>query len=136
MSFVYPYVNLVAILVAAGVQFALGFLWYSGMTPIGKRWMSEMGFHDMQGQPGIEMAIFPVSSIMAAWAVAMVYGWSGTAGWMDGIYAAWVVAIAVAAQILASGVASGKGSVALHTINVGYLAVGYALMGAIIGFMG
>ena len=136
MSFAYPHVNLVAILVAAAVQFILGFVWYSGMTPIGKRWASEMGFEDTSAQPGIEMAIFPIGSIMAAWAVAMVYGWSGAAGPMDGVRAGWVVAFAVAAQVLASGVASGKGSFALHLINVGYLVAGYALMGAIIGAMG
>ena len=133
MSFAYPEINAIAIIVAALAQFVLGFLWYSGMTPIGKRWTAEMGLGDMQGQPGAAMAIFPIGSIMAAWAVAMVYGWSGAAGAMDGIRVGWVVAVAVAAQALASGVASGKGSVALHVINVGYLVVGYALMGAIIG---
>ncbi len=35
--------------------------------------------------------------------------------------------------MLASGVANGKTSMALVAINVGYLAIGYALMGAIIG---
>ena len=133
MSFVYPHVSLIAILAAAVAQFVLGFLWYSGMTPIGKRWTAEMGLGDMQGQPGAEMAIFPISSILAAWAVAMLYSWSGAAGAMNGIRVGWVVAIAVAAQVLASGVASGKGSVALHLINVGYLIVGYGLMGAIVG---
>ena len=133
MSFGYPAVSLIAILAAAAAQFVLGFLWYSGMTPIGKRWMSEMGFQDNEGQPGIAMAIFPIGSIFAAWAVAMVYGWSDAEGAMHGVYVDWVVAVAVAAQVLASGVASGKGSVALHAINVGYLAAGYAMMGALIG---
>ncbi len=133
MSFPYPEINAVAIIIAAVAQFVLGFVWYSGMTPIGKRWTTEMGLGDRQGQPGAEMAIFPISSILAAWAVAMVYGWSGAAGAMDGVRAAWVVAVAVAAQALASGVATGKGSLVLHLINVGYLVVGYAAMGAIIG---
>ena len=130
--FAYPHVNLIAIVIAALAQFVLGFLWYSGMTPIGKRWATEMGVGDMQGQPGGEMAIFPISSLFAAWAVAMVCGWSGVASVTSGILAAWVVAVAVAAQTLASGVAS-RSSVALQVINVAYLAVGYAIMGAIIG---
>jgi hypothetical protein len=133
MSFVYPHVGLIAILVAALAQFVLGFVWYSGMTPIGKRWTSEMGLGDGQGTPGPEMAIFPIGSILAAWAVAMVVGWSGAHGAAQGVLAGWVVAVAVAAQVLASGVASGKGSVALNVINVGYLVVGYAVMGAIVG---
>jgi hypothetical protein len=133
MSFVYPHVGLIAILVAALAQFVLGFVWYSGMTPIGKRWTSEMGLADMQPNASASMAIFPIGSILAAWAVAMVVGWSGADGAMQGVLAGWVVAIAVGAQVLASGVASGKGSIALHVINVGYLAVGYAIMGAIVG---
>jgi Protein of unknown function (DUF1761) len=133
MEFVYPHVGLVPLLVAAVAQFVLGFVWYSGMTPVGKRWMAEMGFADTGGQPGAEMAIFPVSSILAAWAVSMVIGWSGAHGAWPGVLAAWVVAMAVGAQVLASGVASGKSSMALTAINVGYLVVGYAIMGAIIG---
>ena len=133
MSFAYPEIDVIALVAAAAAQFVLGFVWYSGMTPIGKRWTAEMGLGDMQGQPGATMAIFPIGSILAAWAVAMVYGWSGATDAMDGILVGWVVAVAVAAQVLASGVASGKGSIALHLINVGYLVAGYALMGAIIG---
>lgn len=108
MSFVYPHVSLIAILAAAVAQFVLGFVWYSGMTPIGKRWATEMGFADTPGQPGAEMAVFPISSIMAAWAVAMVFGWSGAAGAMDGVYVAWVVAFAVAAQVLGRVVAPAR----------------------------
>ncbi len=115
-------------------QFILGFVWYSGMTPIGRRWASEVGV-PQEGESGMAMLIFPVTSIMAAWAAAMVYGWSGAQGPMQGVYAAWVVAFAVAAQALSTGVATGKNTVALHAINVGYLAVGYALMGAIIGLL-
>ena len=132
MSFAYPHISLVAILVAAVVQFVLGFLWYSGMTPTGKRWASEMGMAGAQGTPGVEMLIFPVGSVLAAWAVAVVVGWSGADGAMDGMRAAWVVAAAVAAQVVASGVATGKATLVLHAINVGYLVVGYALMGAIV----
>lgn len=133
MEFAYPHVSLIAILAGAVAQFVLGFVWYSGMTPIGKRWMAEMGLSDMQPNADASMAMFPVSSIMAAWAVAMVVGWSGAHGAMQGVYVGWVVAMAVGAQVLASGVANGKTSMALVAINVGYLAIGYALMGAIIG---
>lgn len=43
MPFVYPQLSMVAILVAAAAHFVLGFVWYSGLTPIGKRWASEVG---------------------------------------------------------------------------------------------
>lgn len=132
MSFAYPDMNVVAVLVAALAQFVLGFAWYSNMTPVGQRWATEMGVTDMDGQPGVAMAIFPIGSILAAWVVAMVYGWSGADGVTDGILLGWVVGIAVAAQVVASGVAT-KASMALQAINVAYLVVGYAAMGAIIG---
>lgn len=132
MAFAYPHVSLIAILVAAAAHFVLGFVWYAQMTPLGRRWASEMGI-DTSGSPGAEMAIFPVSSIMAAWAVAMVVGWSGAHGAMNGVLAGWVVAVAVIAQVLATGVANGKSSRALVLINVGYLVIGYAIMGGILG---
>ena len=135
MSFTYPHISLVAILAAAAAQFVLGFVWYSSITPIGRRWNSEMGLGEMQGKPGMEMLIFPAGSILAAWAVAMVVGWSGGAGAMDGVRAGWVVAVAVAAQVLAQGVATNKRSIALSAINVGYLMVGYTCMGAIVGVL-
>ena len=133
MSFAYPHLNLIALLLAALAQFVIGFLWYSQMTPTGKMWMAEMDFGDRQGQPGIEMLVFPVGSIVAAWATAMVVAWSGASGAAHGMLAAWVVALAVGAQTVASGVAAGKSSPVLVTLNVCYLLVGYGVMGAILG---
>ncbi len=133
MSFVYPHINLVALLIAAVAQFCLGFVWYSGMTPIGKTWMAGIGVPDQGGQPGAEMAIFPVSSLVAAWAVSLVIAWSGAAGITQAILAAWVVAAAVTVQAISTGVATSKNTMTLHAINVGYLFVGYAIMGIIIG---
>ncbi|MFA7249689.1 MAG: DUF1761 domain-containing protein [Dehalococcoidia bacterium] len=132
MSFVYPHLNVIAILVAALSQFALGWVWYSPMTPIGKRWAVEMQTGDQPGQPGAEMLLFPISSIMAAWAVAMVFGWSGAQGWLDGVRVGWVVAFAVTGQVLSAAVAGRPRSVMLTLIHVGYVIVGYAIMGAII----
>lgn len=134
MSFVYPHVGLIAVLGAAVVQFILGFIWYSPMTPIGAAWMREMKIAGDQ-KPGAEMAAFPIGSIMAAWAVAMVYGWSGASGVYQGVLAAWVVAWAVGAQALMTAVANNQRSTTLLLINLGYLAVGYALMGAVIALL-
>ena len=134
MEFAYPHVSLIGIIAGAVAQFVLGFVWYSQMTPIGKRWASEMGI-DTSGSPGAEMLVFPIGSIFAAWATAMVVGWSGAHGAMNGILSAWVVAIAVAAQVVAAGVANEKLSLTLTLINGGYLVVGYAIMGALLGVL-
>jgi hypothetical protein len=133
--FVYPHLNIIAILSAAAAQFILGFLWYSPMTPIGRRWMAEAHMGSEPGRPGKEMAVFPASAILAAWAVAMVIGWSGASGPLQGVCAAWTVGTAVAAQAVAGMVASNTRSTRLAVINVGYLAVGYGLMGGLIGIL-
>ncbi len=134
MPFVYPHLSIVAILVAAAAHFVLGFVWYSGLTPVGKRWASEAGMAGTDPGGGAGMAIFPISSVMAAWAVAMAFGWAQATGPLDGVSVGWVIAFAVAAHSLSQGVAT-RGSMVLHLINLGYIAVGYGIMGAVIGLL-
>ncbi len=134
MSFVYPHVNIIAILAAAVAQFVLGFIWYSPMTPIGATWMREMKIPG-DSKPGAEMLAFPVGAIMAAWAVAMVYGWSGAHGAYQGMLAGWVVAMAVGAQVLTASVANSMRTPVLLAINLGFVVVSYALMGVLVGLL-
>ena len=77
---------------------ALLFSMASPMTPVGKRWMAEMRLDRDGARPGIEMLAFPVSAIMAAWAVAMAIAWSGAGTLSQGILAALVVGFAAIAQ--------------------------------------
>ena len=104
MAFVYPHISIIGILAAAVAQFVLGFLWYSPMTPVGKRWMDEMHMDRGDAKPGIEMLAFPVSAILAAWAVAMVIAWSGAGTLSQGILAALVVGTAAIAQAMGATV--------------------------------
>lgn len=134
-SFVYPHISIVAILVAAVAQFVLGGLWYSPMTPVGKRWMAEMHLDRTGAKPGIEMLAFPVSAIMAASAVAMVITWSGAGTLSQGILAALVVGFGAIAQAMGATVANGH-SLALGAIHVGYLLIGYTIMGALVVLLG
>lgn len=133
MSISYPDVNAIAIVIAAVAQFALGWLWYAPMTPTGKAWLAAMGrTRETMGRPGAEMAIFPIGSLLSAWAIAMVYAWAGGDGVADGILAAMTVAVAVVFQQLMQGVAMGTQSKTLAVINNAYIIVGYAVMGTII----
>lgn len=135
MDFVYPHISIVGIAAAAIAQFVLGFVWYSQMTPIGKRWATEMGLDPANmASPGPSVAVFPVSSILAAWAVAMVIGWSQASGLGNSVLAALVVAVAVIAQTLGATVANSQ-SVTMGVIHVAYIVVGYAIMGALIGLL-
>ncbi|MFA7296220.1 MAG: DUF1761 domain-containing protein [Dehalococcoidia bacterium] len=134
-AFVYPHISIVAILAAAVAQFILGGLWYSPLTPVGKRWLAEMHVQPGDRKPGIEMLAFPVSALMAAWAVAMVITWSGAGTLSQGILAALVVGFAAIAQAMGATVANGH-SMALGLIHVGYLVIGYTIMGALVVLLG
>lgn len=130
-SFVYPHISFVAILVAAFAHVAIGFLWYAQMTPTGRRWAAEMHVDANADRPGIEMLGFPISSLMAAWAVGMVIAWSGAGTVTQGILAGSVVGFAALAQALSTAVA-GSHSMTLNAINFGYVVVSYAVVGAIV----
>lgn len=135
MTFTYPDISVIAVLVSAVLQFALGFLWYSPLTPMGARWMAEMKIRP-DGKPGVEMLAFPIGSLVASWAAAMVYAWSGASGVTQGIFAAEVVGLAVAVQVLTASVANNMRSGALLTINLAYVFVAYAITGIVLGLLG
>jgi len=134
MSFAYPHLSVVALLAGALAQFVIGFLWYSPYLPTGKSWIAQMEI-PADAKPGLEMIGFPIGSILAAWAVAMVYGWSGASGPMDGALAGLTVAAAVAAQAITSGVAHATRVPPMYAINLGYIVVSYAVTGALIGLL-
>ena len=134
MSFSYPDINIVALLAGAVVQFVIGFAWYSPFLPTGKAWIAQMEI-PADAKPGLEMIGFPIGSILAAWAVAMVYGWSGAVGPMEGALAGLTVAAAVAAQTITSGVAHAVRVPPMYAINLGYVVVSYAATGAVIGLL-
>lgn len=134
MSFAYPHVSMIALLAAAVVQFALGFVWYSQWTPIGIAWRREMQISG-DANPGPELLAFPVASIIAAWAVSMAIGWSGASSAYQSVLAAWMVAFAVGAQVLGAAVANSRRSITLLVIHLAYVAVGYALMGVVISIL-
>ena len=131
VSFVYPHISFVAIIAATIAHVAIGFLWYAPMTPTGSRWMAEMHIDPAANKPGIEMLGFPISSLMAAWAVAMVIAWSGAGTLSQGVLAGSAVGFAALAQALGAAVA-GSNSMALNVINFGYIVVSYAVTGAVV----
>ena len=130
----YPHLNLVAILVAAAAQFALGWLWYMPGSPTGKRWMAEMGMTS-QPAPSPKLALWLISAVLTAWVLAMTYGWAQGAGVGDGITIGLMLSLPVVATEVTDGLAMSGRSMAYILIQSGYWLVGYAIMGAIIGVM-
>ena len=127
-------ISLTAILAAAVAQFVLGWLWYMPGSPTGKRWMAEMGMTSAPA-PSPMMALWLVHAVVAAWVIAMVYGWAGGAGVPDGIKLGVVLSLPAITMEIAGAMTMSKRSGAFVLIQSGYALIGYALMGAIIGGM-
>lgn len=134
MSIAYPAINLIAILAAAVAQFVLGWLWYMPGSPTGKQWMAEMGMTSAPA-PSPKMALWLVHAVIAAWVIAMVYGWAGGAGLPDGIKVGLILALPAVAMEIAGAMTMNGRSGAYVLIQSGYALIGYALMGAIIATM-
>ncbi len=134
MSFVYPHVSLIAIIAAAVWQFVLGFLWYAPFTPTGRTWASYQTIPE-GAKPGLEMIAFPVGSLFAAWATAVVYAWSGAHGLIEGALVGLVLAVAVGVQVLTTAVADNKLVPSLLAVNLGYVLIAYVGSGKIIGLL-
>ena len=96
--------------------------------------MAEMGMTS-QPTPSPRMALWLVPSVLAAWVIAMTYGWAQGAGAGDGITIGLMLALPTVAVEIAGGLAMTGRSMAYILTQSGYALVGYALAGAIIGIM-
>lgn len=132
MSVVLPQVNLVAIAVAAVVQFILGWLWYMPSMPTGRLWMRESGMTTPPA-PSPKLALWLVHALIAAWVIAVVYTWAGGGGLAAGICIGLILAVPAATMEIAGGMTMNSRSAGFIAVQAGFALVGYGLMGAIIG---
>lgn len=128
-------VNHVAVWVAGIVHFLLGAGWY---TLFGKTWLAGIGKTEQQvmaEQPNaaIPMAIgFVVAVVIAytlAWLLPRLSAQSAAAGARTGA----LLALALIATTLAMNYGFEARPPSLWLINAGYMVVGMAIMGAIVG---
>jgi hypothetical protein len=128
-------VSWLAVIIAALSSFVLGGLWYSPML-FGKAWMTENGFTEEKLKQGNMAKIFGGSFVLAlvvATNLAFFLGvrpgvaWGTAAGAMAGV--GWACASLGTLYLFE------RRSLRLFLIHAGYLAVSYAVMGAIIGIM-
>jgi hypothetical protein len=125
--------NWIAIIVAAIVNFALGYVWYRPEV-LGKRWAALTGrkMEDM-GQAGPGYAVVVVATLVTAIVLAYLVKWTGTTTLVGGAglgLVAWLgfVATGTAANYVFEG-----RPWALFGIVAGYQLIGLILMGAILG---
>ena len=123
-------INHVAVWVAAIVYWLFGWLWYS---VFGAAWMAAMG-----GKPSTESPINLLWSFILGLVLAYATGMAlsrhpGDQTLQQGVSFALFMGIALFATQTLNQVLFAGTPMALWLINTGYVVVGFAIMGAIIG---
>jgi Protein of unknown function (DUF1761) len=128
-------INHVAVWVAGIVHFLLGAGWY---TVLGGAWLTAIGKTEAQiktEQPNmaiplvIAIAVAVIIAYTLAWLLPKLGAQSAGAGAKTGA----VLALALIATTIAMNYGFEARSISLWLINSGYMVVGMAVMGAIIG---
>jgi hypothetical protein len=125
-------INHVAVWVAAIVYFLLGWVWY---TVFGAAWVAAMGKTSMNGgtSPTIYVWSFLLGLILAyATAVALARH-PDNQNLQQGVSFALFMGIALFATQTLNQVLYAGTSFVLWLINTGYVVVGFAIIGAIVG---
>lgn len=128
-------INHLATVVAAIAHFALGAFWY-GM--LGGAWLAGIGKSEAQIKAEYGGSPLPyVTAAVAALVVAYTLAWLlprlGARSAGMGAVHGFVLAVALIGSTMAMNYGFEMRSPSLWLINTGYLAIGMALMGAIIG---
>jgi hypothetical protein len=128
-----PNLNLLAIIVAALVNMALGALWYSNLL-FASTWTRLVG-HDpgQEGNPGPGYAIAALASLLSALMLAIIIAALRGTSLVDGIVAGLAVGVGLVATAMATDYIFHSRPTGLFFINAGYRVVGLAIMGAILG---
>ncbi len=128
-------VNYLAVVVAAGVYFLLGALWYSKGL-FGKAWMQGIGKTEEQ----LKAAFSPwklvwtfVASFLAAYGIARILSWIPGATLSSAIMISVLVGICFAFSVTSTNDVMESRPKSLTAVNVLYNLVGFVLMGFIIG---
>jgi Protein of unknown function (DUF1761) len=128
-------INHVAVCVAGIVQFLLGAGWY---TLLGPAWMEGIGKTEAQLQAEHGHSPLPyIIALGAALVVAYAIGWLlprlGPPSAGSGVRVGATLAIALIGSTLAMNYGFEARPLSLWLINAGYMVVGMAIMGAIVG---
>lgn len=134
-----PEVNLLAVLVAGLIAFAIGGLWYSPVL-FARPWMAAHGYTDEKmaamkasNPPARAMAVTAVCQIVMAYVVAVLLAWTGMAGWTRGLALGVLLWVGLAGAVaLIANMFSDK-PIRVFAIESTYQLVCLLVMGAILG---
>ena len=128
-------INHVAVWVAGIVQFILGAGWY---TLLGKSWLEGIGKTEAQvvaehGNSPLPYIISLGTGLVIAYTIAWLLPKLGPRSASSGAKTGAVLGLALIGTTLAQNYGFEGRSVTLWLINAGYMVVGMAIMGAIVG---
>ncbi|HVJ75250.1 MAG TPA: DUF1761 domain-containing protein [Casimicrobiaceae bacterium] len=129
--------RILAVVVAAGVYFVIGALWYGQFSAA---WLAGIGktMAELQAaNPGnLPYAVAFLAVFLECAVLALLLARSSSAGWLEGAKLGAVLALALVGAQLALNYAFEARGVTLWLVNTGYALVGLTVAGAIIGAFG
>lgn len=131
----FPDINYLSVLLSALAFFIVGSIWYSPLL-FAKAWMKELGFTSDPQSNKKMFKIFGVSFLLMlimAFNLAAFIG--NDAGFQFGLTAGALTGIGWVALAIGILYLFERRSFRFWLINAGYMAVGFSVMGAIIGAM-
>lgn len=131
-------VNWLAIVVATIALFLFGYLWYGVL--FGNMWVAEMQKINPQFPSGMSANWYPyaVSIVMgffSAYGVARCIGWRGDVNIGRGAFIGFSMGLLIFGSMTWLGYAYSHFGATLGWINIGFVAIGLAIQGAILGAM-
>ena len=126
-------INWLAVLVAGGAFFVLGAVWYSVL--FGKKWaqLLNIDWENPGGNMGVIFGLTLVLELLASAALAILIRDSGFGGWRGGLHVGLIVGIGIVLPVIAINNLYQRRAGALTAIDGGHMAVGLAIVGAILG---
>jgi hypothetical protein len=133
-----PAVNLVAVLVATGINMAVGMVWYSPKV-FGGQWMALSGITPQQmeemkrsGKPQKAMGLMLLVALWSAFSLAVAVRWAGVSTALDGAVVGVLVWLGFVATSSAASVLFEGKPVKLYLLNNGHYAVNFLVSGALL----
>lgn len=126
-------VNWVAILVSDIVLFLFGWLWYDVL--FGGIWMTAL--HQVTPQVSMALTWYPfvvslVGGFFLAYGLALILKWRGTVGPLEGAWIGFAMGLLIFGTMTWMDYVYSGWGVTLGFINVGFVAVGMGIQGAIL----
>ncbi len=126
-------INYVAVLVAALIFMAVGFVWYS-LSVFGKTWMKEVGLKeaDLKAGPGTGYAFAMLAGLVQAYVLAHFVDYVYATTWVDGLTVGLWVGVGFTAMAIGANYVFARRSAQLWLIDAGYFVTSLALAGALL----